>query len=190
MYAIVKEYAEKERADAAASGMCVAPTPFMSHADGYQRWRAFAEATGRGAQWKAWSEDETCSQRDVPADTERSHQWTALCSLGGGAPTPSCTDSFEPNDSSPRAVARGSYSNLKICAGDSDLYGVAAAATVTIRFSHAAGDLDMEAFDASGRSLGKSEGTTDSETLQVPAGGRVKVYGYGGATGTYSLQVQ
>jgi len=193
MFAIVRDYAEKERADAAARGQCVAPTVFMAQSDGYERWRAFAEATGRGAQWKAWTEDETCTQRDVAADTERTHQWTNLCSLsGGGTGGGTCTDSFEPNNAltTPRAVAAGTTNGLKICAGDTDYYSFAAARTVTIRFTHAQGDLDLEAFDSTGRSLGKSEGTTDSETFNVPAGGKVKVYGYDGATNTYSLTAQ
>jgi hypothetical protein len=192
MYEIIKEVAEKEIADAAARGQCVKPTTFMSHQDGYGKWAAHAAATGRAAQWKAWTEDEACTQRAVAADTERTPGWTNICQLGtpssgGGA----CTDAMEPNNSAgaARSVANGTHGNLKICAGDVDFFVVPQGGVVKITFSHAAGDLDLEAFNAAGASIGKSEGTTDTEQMTVPAGGKVKVYGYDGATGSYSLRV-
>jgi hypothetical protein len=190
MFAIIQEYAARERADAAAQGVCVAPTVFMSHADGYARWQAFAAASGRGGQWRAWSEDEACAQRAVAADTVREGEATPLCQLGGGGG--SCSDAFEPNDSlaAARSVGNGAHGSLRICGGDADYFLLPQGGTVTISFSHSAGDLDLEAFGAGGASLGKSQGTTDSERLTgLPAGARVKVYGYGGATGAYTLQV-
>jgi hypothetical protein len=191
MYEIIKEVAEKELADAAAAMRCVKPTVFMNQTDGYQKWAAHAAATGRAAQWKSWTEDETCGQRDVAADTEKGHQWTEFCSLGSGGGGSTCTDSFEPNNaiSSARSAANGTHANLKICPNDADYFVIPQGGVVKITFSHAAGDLDMEGFNASGTSIGSSAGTTDSEQLTIPAGGKVKIYGYDGAGGTYSLRV-
>ncbi len=193
MAEIVKEFAEDEIAAGEARGQCVKPSVFMNQSDGYERWRLHAASTGRLSQWKAWTEDETCSQRAVPADTERTHQWTDRCQLdsaGGGGST--CTDSFEPNNSvsAARSAANGSHGNLQICSGDADYFTIPAGGTVKITFTHSAtGDLDMEAFDAAGNSVGSSASTSHSEQVTVPAGGKVKVFGYSGSTGAYTLRV-
>lgn len=66
---IIMLQARAEQAAADAAGTCIAPTVFAARADGYQHWAAYAASIGRGAQWRAWSEDEACPQRDVTADT-------------------------------------------------------------------------------------------------------------------------
>lgn len=189
---IIKEYADKEIADGVARGQCVRPTVFMSQSDGYARWQAYAESTGRGAQWKAWSEDETCAQRAVPSDTERAHAGTDLCLLGAGGGG-GCSDAMEPNNapSSARSLGNGLVSGLLICAGgDVDFFVIPAGGTVKLSFTHSAsGDIDMEGFRADGSSLGKSDSATNEETLVIPAGGKVKVYGYSGSVNTYSIRV-
>jgi hypothetical protein len=58
---------------------------------------------------------------------------------------------------------------------------------VRIEFSHAGGDLDLAAFDAGGAQVAVSDGASDSETVAVPAGAGVRVYGYEGATSTYRI---
>jgi hypothetical protein len=68
------------RADAAAH-TCAAPVVFKSQQDGYQRWAAHAAALGRSADWRAWSEDETCPQRDAAVDAEAAVAITPYCSL-------------------------------------------------------------------------------------------------------------
>ncbi|HKE17301.1 MAG TPA: PPC domain-containing protein [Kofleriaceae bacterium] len=192
MYRIVMEQAAAERAAADADGECRAPTVFMNQADGYERWRTFAANTGRGAEWAAWSEDETCAQRDAEVDREAAHGWTDYCAWqGGGSAEADCSDSHEPNDGQASATALGSdpQGDLSICPGDSDWFAVAAGGQVRIEFSHAGGDLDLAAFDASGAQTAVSDGTSDSETVAVPAGGAVRVYGYEGATNTYRIVV-
>jgi hypothetical protein len=191
MHEIIMEFARREQDAADQAGECRAPTPFMND-NGYGRWADLAATLGRGAEWRAWTEDETCAQKNVASDTQRAHAWTDWCELpedggGGGA----CTDALEPNESSAAAdaVTAGSRS-LQLCSGDVDWFSVASAATVTIEFSHAAGDLDMAAYSATGTQLGMSQGTGNSEQLSVPAGARIKVYGYNGATGAYTLRVQ
>ncbi|MCA9675361.1 MAG: hypothetical protein KC464_10025 [Myxococcales bacterium] len=190
MYDVVMDFAAQEQADAGEA--CVAPTVFMNQADGYQRWADFAAATGRGAAWKAWTEDESCGQRDVARDTEASHEATAFCELdagGGGGGT--CTDALEPNDSrATAATVSGTVDNLRICAGDEDWLKVTSAATVRVEFTHASGDLDVAAYDAAGAQVATSQGTSNSESVTVPAGGTVKVYGYNGAQNSYRVIVQ
>jgi hypothetical protein len=191
MYQVVMDYEADEEARAADAGTCVAPTVFMSQPDGYARWAAFAASTGRGAAWRAWNEDESCAQRDVAADTVASTPPTGLCELGGGGGG-ACTDAAEPDDSAGAAhpAADGTTSGLQICAGDEDWFSLSGARTVRIDFTHADGDLDLAAYDAGGAQVDVSQSVTDGEQVAVPAGGTVRVYGYGGATNTYTLTVQ
>ncbi|HTE55830.1 MAG TPA: hypothetical protein VK698_33475, partial [Kofleriaceae bacterium] len=80
MHQIVLDLAAAERAEADDAGECRTPSVFMSQADGYARWQRFAEHSGRGAAWVAWSEDETCPQRDAATDLETAHEGSDYCS--------------------------------------------------------------------------------------------------------------
>jgi hypothetical protein len=80
MYQVAIDLAAAERAAADEAGECRPPSVFMSQADGYDRWQRLADATGRGALWAAWSEDESCPQRGVASDTEAEHAGTDYCS--------------------------------------------------------------------------------------------------------------
>jgi hypothetical protein len=154
----------------------------------YDRWADHAAATGRAALWRAWSEDESCPQRGVDDDAIATNAAPAFCSA---PPAPSCADGLEPNDSAATAAAVGPSSTaVALCPGDADWYRVAAARTVTIRFRHADGDLDLVAYDAAGARVATSDGITDQERVAVPAGGAVQVIGYGGATNAYTLIVE
>ena len=75
MATIIMDYAQKQEA-----GQCVTPTPFRSESGGYQRWAAHAASLGQAAAWKAWSEDESCPQRDVAEDRVAPADATAWCS--------------------------------------------------------------------------------------------------------------
>jgi hypothetical protein len=185
MAEIVMDLARDDAAAAEAAGTCAPPTVFRSESSGYQRWAAHAAAMGRGAEWRAWSEDEPCAQRDVPADEIADAIATPYCELADTAP--SCTDGYEPDDDRAHAHAVTGSVDLRICAGDQDWLKSTAGGAVTITFQHASGDLDLAAFDAAGSQVGISQGTTNSETVTVPAGGAVKVYGYGGAQGAYRI---
>jgi hypothetical protein len=69
-----------------------------------------------------------------------------------------------------------------------------ATSQVNIQFQHAAGDLDLAVYDARGRLVGYSNGTTNSESVSL-AGARpdiyyVLVYGYAGAANpNYTLNI-
>jgi hypothetical protein len=79
MHQIVMDLFAAEKREAEAEGVCRAPSVFMSQSDGYDRWASFADQTGRGDQWAAWSEDESCPQRGAASDRETEHQWTPYC---------------------------------------------------------------------------------------------------------------
>ena len=86
---------------------------------------------------------------------------------------------------------------LKI-AGNEDWFAVDLPAqgrvSVTIRFRHADGDLDLQLVDATGRVVGSSEGTSDAESASftATAAGRVYVraFGYRNARGPYTLELR
>lgn len=115
----------------------------------------------------------------------------------GGTTTDPNDDSFEPNDdrASAAALAAGTHGNL--ACNDDDWYRItlagAGALTFRIDFRHAEGDLDIFLYDASGAELGRSEGTTDSETIAKTGLGAgtyyAKVIGYDGARAAYSATV-
>lgn len=69
--------------------------------------------------------------------------------------------------------------------------GLGTVKKVTLRFTHASGDLDLRVYATDGTLLGSSTGVSDTETVDVSAQKRggvvVKVYGYGGATNAYAL---
>ncbi len=190
MFDIVMDKARKDIAAGEASNMCVAPTVFASKTDGYQVWASHAATLGRAADWRAWSEDEACPQKTVLSDTEATREGTAFCSLegGGGTGPTTCTDAKEPNNSRSAAVAAtGTIAELQVCAADDDWFTSAAGGGVKIQFTHADGDLDLEAFDASGARLPGSAGTGNTEQVTIPAGGFVRVLGFSGARGAYTL---
>jgi hypothetical protein len=188
MFDIIMDKARKDIAAGETNNMCVAPTVFASKTDGYQLWASHAATLGRAADWRAWSEDEACPQKDVAADTEAAREGTAYCSLDNGGGTPACTDAKEPNNSRSAAVlATGTIADLQVCAADDDWFTSAAGGVVKIAFTHADGDLDLEAFDASGGRLPGSAGTGNTEQVTIPAGGFVRVFGFSGARGPYTL---
>lgn len=79
MYEIVMDHARAEIAAAEAEGTCRAPSVFKSEALGYHRWAAHAAQLGRAAQWRAWSEDESCPQRNIAVDVEAPSDASPFC---------------------------------------------------------------------------------------------------------------
>ncbi len=101
---------------------------------------------------------------------------------------------FEDNDglASPHELGAGNHQGLMICSGDDDYYGVSVGGglSASISFDHGAGDLDLELY-RDGSSLDTSTSTSDSESVSGDGGGTyvVRVYGYQGAQGSYSLNL-
>lgn len=97
-----------------------------------------------------------------------------LALLAGGLPGAG-DDRYEPNDDFEGAAAleRGVHGDLRLSAGERDFYAVSLSANqtvaVTVRFEHAEGDLDLEAYGPDARILARSDSVTDDESLTVTA---------------------
>ncbi len=208
MYAIVMDYADAEQREAEAMGICVQPTVFRAEGgagDGFERWRAHAESLGRAGQWRPWSADEPCEGRDSARDDAlAAEQPTAWCDrpVGSGGtttpptlpPEPDACDPSGDNDarSGAPAVRVGDRLEERVCEDDSDWFYVDGSGdlTVTISFDGDASDLDMRAYDTAGVQIAVSDGVSSTEEIVASAPFYVRVYGYGGATGPYSLEVR
>lgn len=188
MYQIVMDYNHSLMQD-----QCVEPVVFKASSGGYQAFADYAAATGRGHLWKSWSEDEPCAQRDTSDDVTIDTATLSWCQIGDDADGGGCDDDgYEDNDVSAEAVALGlaGYGDLSICSGDDDYFRfeVSGGVSITIAFDHSAGDLDLSLIK-DGVEVDSSTGTGDSETVSASGGGsyHVRVYGYQGAQGSYSL---
>ncbi len=200
MQSIVMAYARQEQELASSAGTCVAPTVFRAEqadrdagGDGFGRWRAYAASIGRASDWRSWSEDEACSARDAHGDASATRAGgTAFCALGGSASTECDAGGDDGSVAHARALARGAAASGRICAGDTDVWRVAVtgSASVVVRFTHASGDLDVEALDASGNVIGSSAGTSDSERVSGSGTFYVRVIGYAGATNAYTIAIE
>lgn len=165
---------------------CVMPEPFMNKDGGYAVFKEFAESIGRGDEWRAWSEDESCPPANVQNDTQESHDWTPWCevTLGGEAPAPAGGDMYEPNDDRNNAAAVGlGELEAELCGNDpADWYAVevnqSGVLKVEVIFTHDEGDIDIALFDADGDKLSSSAGTDNSELAASDV-----------TAGTYYLQV-
>lgn len=189
MYQIIMDYNREQQ-----NGGCTTPVVFKAENGGYERYRQYAESTGRGAQWLSWSEDEACPQRNVTNDTEQPMNWLAWCDLSTEPITSECTDHFEPNGNPTTAtsIGPGTYSDLHICEGDEDYFSISMTTNFTVRisFEHSVGDLDMSLLQ-NGTIVQTSQSTSNTETISASPGTYVlRVYGYAGATGAYTLTLQ
>jgi hypothetical protein len=109
-------------------------------------------------------------------------------------------DAAEPNDDIAHAHPIGATDSASgiICAGNDDFYVVPTKAGCTYaidtHFTDTAGDLDLEAQDSTGTVVGSSDGTSDSEHIDVaapaPAPLFVRVLGFQNATNTYRLSTR
>jgi hypothetical protein len=202
MYAVVMDYNLERIED--ASDTCVEPVVFKAEDGGYLDFEDYADATGRGGVWVAWSADESCPQAGVSNDTEVQHDWTDFCDLehapgddagSPGGETGEASDSFEPNESAAGSadIGDGTYNGLAIASNDEDWFRIdtdGGSVTASITFDHGAGDLDLELLDEAGNVIDTSTTTADVEAVTGSADVvLVRVYGYSGATGDYALKV-
>ena len=207
MYDIVMAYNLELQAEAEAAGECRAPVVFMNREGGYGVFAEYADAIGRGDEWVAWSEDETCPQRDVQDDTEASHRHTAYCdnaerlaaeepepesSMPGGeepvdepAPT-TADDAYEPNDAPESAIdlmAPVSISGV-LCPDDDDWFSfeLVGVARLDVTFDADLGDIDVVLFDGQSEEVASAESTDANETIDLSplASGRyaVRIFHY------------
>ena len=88
MYDVVMDLNVQRQTD---SMSCLEPVVFMNRddeSDGYEVFRAHATTLGLADAWQPWSEDESCPQRDVPADSVSASDVTAYCALPEGSVAP------------------------------------------------------------------------------------------------------
>ncbi len=202
MHDIIMDYARTEQAEADAMSMCAAPTIFRSErGTGYGRWADHAASLGRTSEWVAWSADETCPWQDVAEDTPASRAVTDFCAAAPADPDPidpgpepvdppDACDTFGQDDTRETALPLTTTMHAEVCEGDEDWYFVAAGGTVVLTFTHADGDLDLEAIDVEGRRLGSSTSVTDEERFSSDAPYYVRVYGYAGAANAYTISLE
>jgi hypothetical protein len=192
MAEIIMDYARSQLNPAA----CQEPPVFKAHNGGYAVFKEYAVATGRGAQWKEWTADETCPQAGVVEDTEKPHDAAPYCSIQGGGST-CLEDAFAGNHTraTARSLSAGTYPNLQICSGVDDWFRFTVSGgrtlSATVRFTHSSGDLDIRLQNAAGTQVAQSESTTDTETVSISAPGDyyLRVFGYNGAANRYELIV-
>lgn len=109
---------------------------------------------------------------------------------GSGAPT--CQpDAYEPNESRSYRLGRGSIQG-RLCDRDLDYFYVDIQGpwTAVMDFQHSVGDLELWAYDANGRPTQQSKTPSNQERVSGNGPGYVLVYGYEGATGPYTLNLQ
>ena len=107
---------------------------------------------------------------------------------GSTEPPPAeCTDdSYEPNSAESPAPYSGTVEGT-VCPNDEDWFSydhAGGALAATLSFSHAAGDLDLDLYDATGETrIAMSDSVTDEESVgaDLPAGTYlIRIYGYQG----------
>jgi len=155
-----------------------------------------------GAMTCTGADPEGCSGMTEICDNGRDDNCNSLVDAADPACSSCTDDAFEENDGfgSPR-VSPTTYENLKICPDDEDWFGVSkpsgSGIVARIRYTQSAGDLDLHLLDTDGRTIIMWSVTGDGVELvnttdaEVPREGVywVRVYGFGGATNTYTLEL-
>jgi len=202
MYEIAIDKAMVDLSD--ASKACKEPAVFKATDGGYGLFLAHATLIGRAAEWRGWTADETCPQGNTLNDKIARAQATPYCEIRTALDTEGPTvvpghDVFEPNDaaSSAAALTLGTEVTASMAHGDVDYFKVVIARAgklaVALKFSHAAGDIDLGLEATGGSSVGSSAGSTDTETatINVTAGTYfLKVFVYGSASSAQNYKLQ
>ena len=111
---------------------------------------------------------------------------------GGVATGDPCNDSNETQETA-FEIGEGTYNGLRICEGDIDWFRIPATTSqgaITVEFNPGTGDLDIALYKSNGTLIDSSTTTSGVETVESGPGLRfLKVYGYNGATGDYTLRI-
>ena len=202
MYEIVMDYNDKLAYDE-ESQTCTDVAVFKNRddgADGFSLFRAHADAIGRGGEWVTWSADETCPQAEHAESTEEVHGWTPQCdiieAMLANASVTGCVDAHAGNvDAASAATIRVGAHVLALCAGEEDWFKLETgglAHLISIDFSHADGDLDLQVRDLAEAAIDGSTGTSDHEEVKIDAGHEavlIRVYGHGGVENRYTMNI-
>lgn len=195
MYEVIMDFNIKAQENAS---MCVAPVVFMNRADagdGYELFRQHAISLGKGAEWVAWSEDESCPQRAVAEDTIAAFEGAEFCSLPEGGNTGGTTPVDPGNTTSTEVVFNGGFDipdndsqGLRLEA-TSTATGTIATAVLDVQITHTwRGDLEISLIHPDGTSaiLKRADGDDGDDVNQ-----RFEVPSFAGkgAEGTFTLVV-
>jgi len=196
MYEIAMDYANKE----AQNESCSSPTVFKAEDGDYRRWADHAAELGRGSQWVAWSDDESCPQATPTlTDTEKAAGWTPWCEITGpGDDHTTGPDPYEPNNSREQAFTlnAGEFAGAQITASDEDWFTFTPPTGSTVRFAiaftHGDGDLELKMYSGD-RQVDSATSSNDGEVVDTVYDGTeplyVQVFGYSGATNPYAITV-
>ena len=200
MYEIVMDLNNKLQEEADS---CVEPVVFKNSNGGYEVFKSHAVSIDRGDEWAAWTEDESCPQRNVENDTEVEHIWTAFCTivdtlLGGSDQPDGCDDQFEGNHdmASAAEISVAGYADLKVCEGSSDWYYLTTTGeslVVEAAFELAGGDLDIFLYNEAAEQIDQGQTMESPESVKLPAEAGtyyVEVKLYSGSEHTYTLTVE
>ncbi len=113
-------------------------------------------------------------------------------------------DQFEPNDSIQWATVLGSLPKITLRdltihnTEDVDYFQITAPDTgmlaINAFFVDIYGDIDIRVLDADGNEIAVSKSTSDNEQISIPVVGQeryfLEVYGFGGATNAYDLEIE
>ncbi len=193
MYDIVMDYNTKAQEAAQA---CAPPTVFMNRADsgdGFKLFRDHAVSLGRGAEWAAWTADESCPWQTIPTATLAAAEHTAFCDLdGSGAPPPVDPPTGGTNvevDFSTGTIPDNDTNGLSVSASSSasgELLGVAVDVDITHTWN---GDLEITLVHPDGTRVKlKSSDSSSADDVRQ----RFVVEGLAGkaAGGTFKLIVR
>ena len=158
--------------------MCREPLVFMARDvsnanDGYALYREYAQGSGLGAQWVAWSPDEACPQETLTTTDEMAPvDTTAWCQLSELPDTvPGCGDTGTDMAQAPLKEA-GLHQDLRICPGETDIWAYTGSGTVKfgVKALPGMGDLDLVLTDRDGEFFGGSFGRLADEEVSINLG--------------------
>ncbi|MBV70006.1 MAG: hypothetical protein CMH52_01530 [Myxococcales bacterium] len=155
MYDIVMAHAQSTLIDE-ESGLCQDPLVFKARhvsntSDGYALYRDYARSIGREAEWVQWSPDEACPQaNEFVDDIELQITDVGYCDLSSSSPQTGCQDTGDSHINA-LELTSGDHDDLKVCAGETDIFSYAGEGNVVIAASllPGQGELRISVFDAS-----------------------------------------
>ncbi|MFN3197161.1 MAG: hypothetical protein ACE366_01915 [Bradymonadia bacterium] len=168
MYEIVMQKAMNDVEDHTAQ-QCATPVVFKARDGGYDLFKTYAESIGRGSEWVAWSEDESCSQRDVQNDAEAPLEGSSWCEIGHAVLNGGQLNNDE--DIRGDLLELGENHEVEMCYGIGKEYSFqvngSGNLTVTAEFNSFEGDIDLYLYDADRNKLDESETYSDSEKVSA-----------------------
>ncbi len=182
----------------------------FSHADGDLELE-LRDASGDSLRSSTSGSDDERIEKQLPAGTYYVRVWgysnaandytLTIAGLGGGGggggslpdPEPGTGDGNDTIETAEPLDRGASVSGTIDGTSDQDFYLLDVGDyTVTMTYDHSAGDLDVALLDAGSDQIDVSQGTSGTETISVSSSAPtfLRVYGYSGATGSYTLTLQ